>query len=92
MGMKKVHLCFDKQLYNGMIQVCWDQSRKFQNVVHPARMCIIVIEVCIGTLMKCSAWEIYVIADYGGLRGIYNGQSWMKAMRLFQSVAAALLQ
>ena len=72
-GMKKVHLCFDKQLYDGMIQVCWNQPRKFQNiVVHPARMYIIVSFACIGTLMKCSAWEFYVIVVYGGIRGIYN--------------------
>ena len=42
--------------------------------------------------MKCLAWAFYVIAVYGGIRGIYSGKSWMKAMRLFQSVAAALLQ
>ena len=41
--------------------------------------------------MKCSALEFYVIADYGDIRGTYNEKSWMKAMRLFQSVAAALL-
>ena len=42
--------------------------------------------------MKRSALKFYGIAVYGGIRGIYNGKSWMKAMRLFQSVAAALLQ
>ena len=42
--------------------------------------------------MKCLAFEFYVIAVYGGIRGICNGKLWMKAMRLFQSVAAALLQ
>ena len=42
--------------------------------------------------MKCSALEFYVIAVYGGIRGTYNVKSWMKNMRLFQSVAAALLQ
>ena len=42
--------------------------------------------------MKCTALGFYVIAVHGGIRGIYNGKSWMKAMRLFQSVAAALLQ
>ena len=43
--------------------------------------------------MKCSALVCYVIAVYGGTRGIYNyGKSWMKAMRLFQSVAAELYQ
>ena len=42
--------------------------------------------------MKCSARELYVIAVYGGIRGTYNEKSWKKAMRLSQSVAAALLQ
>ena len=32
-----------QQLYDGMIEVCWNQPRKFQNIVHPARMYIIVI-------------------------------------------------
>ena len=72
--------------------MCWNQSRNVQNIVHPAHMYIIVIFACIGTLMKCSACDIYVIAVYGGIRGIYNGKSWIKAMRLLQSVAAALLQ
>ena len=55
-------------------------------------MYIIDILACIGTLIKYSAWELYVIAVYGDLIGIYNGKSWRKGMRLFQSVAAALLQ
>ena len=78
MGMKTAHLCFGKQMYDWTIQVCWNQPRQFQNIVHPARMYIIVIFACIGTLMKCSAWEVYVIAVYGEIRG-----TWMKAMRLF---------
>ena len=91
--MKKVHLCFDKQLYDVTIQVCRNQPRMFQNiVVHPAHMYITVIFACIGTLMKCLALEFYGIAVYGEIRSIYNGKSWMKTMRLFQSVAAALLQ
>ena len=70
-GVKNVHLCFDKQLYDVTIQVCWNQPGKFQNiVVHPARMYIIVIFAYIGTLMNCSAFEFYVIAVYGGIRGI----------------------
>ena len=93
MGMKKIHLCFDKQLYKVTIQgVCWNKPRKCQNiVVHPA-LIYLVIFTCIGTLIECSALEFYFIAVYGGKRGIYKGKSWMKAMRLFQSVAAALLQ
>ena len=62
MGMKKIHLsCFDKQLYDVTIEVCWNQSRKFQNiVVHPACMYIIVIFAGIGTIIKCSALEQFM--------------------------------
>ena len=75
------NLCCDKQLYDVTIQVCWNQPRKFQNiVVYSPRMYIIVIFACIGTLMKCSAFELYVIAVYGGIRVIYNGKSWMKTI------------
>ena len=42
--------------------------------------------------MKCLALEFYVIAVYGGMRGAYNGKSWMKTMRLFQSEVAALIE
>ena len=55
-------------------------------------MYIIVRFACIGTLMKCLALEFYVIAVYGGMRGAYNGKSWMKTMRLFQSEVAALIE
>ena len=63
MGMKKrfIYACFDKQLYDVTIQVCWNQPRKFKNiVVHPARMYIIVIFACIGTVIKCSALEQFM--------------------------------
>ena len=93
MEMKKLHLCFDKQLYDATIQVCLSQPIKLQNIViHPARMYIKVIFACIGALMKCSALEFYGIAVSGVIRGIYNGKSWMKAIMLFQSIVAALLQ
>ena len=44
--------------------------------------------------MKCSALQFYVTAVYGGIRGIFNEKSWVnfKAMRVFLSVAALLLQ
>ena len=43
--------------------------------------------------MNCSALEYFDIAVYGGIRGINDGKSWMKAwMRLIQSVAAAILR
>ena len=47
---------------------------------------------CIGTLVRGSALEFYVYAAFGGIIGIFNGKSWMKAVRAFWSVAAALLQ
>ena len=65
--MKKVHLCFDEQLYDMTIQACWNQRRKFQNiVVYPARMYIIVIfglllnlneMLNLGILCHCSLWR-----------------------------------
>ena len=67
MGMKKVHLCFDKQLYDVTIQEFWNQPRKFQNiVVHPACMYIIVIfclhwnlnkMLSLGILCHCILWS-----------------------------------
>ena len=49
MGMKIVHLCLDMQLYDMAKQVCWNQPRKFQNiVVHPGGIFKIVIFSCIG--------------------------------------------
>ena len=60
MKKKFICACFEKQLYDVTIQVCWNQPGKFQNiVVHPA------VFACIGTLMKCSALEFYVIAVSG---------------------------
>lgn len=94
MGMEKVHLCMDMQLYAVTKQVCWNQPRRFENVVvHPGGMHIIQSFLgCIGTLMKGSGLEMYVAAAYGGLTGIFNGKSWVKALRAFRGVAAALLQ
>ena len=93
MGMKNVHLCLDKQLYDVTIQVFWNQPREFQNtVVHPACMYIIVFfclhwnlneMLSLGILCHCSLWRN---------KRYLQWKSWMKAMRLFQSIAAALLQ
>ena len=63
-----IYACFDKQLYDVTIQVCWNQPRKFQSipvVVHPARMYILVIfslhwnlnvMLSLGILCHCSLW------------------------------------
>ena len=42
--------------------------------------------------MKCPALKVYVTAVYGGIRGIFNEKSWVRLMRIFQSVAGAFLQ
>jgi len=94
MGMEKVHLCMDMQLFAVTKQICWYQSLQFNNViVHPGGMHFIQSFVgCIGKLMKDSGLESYVAAAYGGLTGIFNGKSWVKAMRAFRSVSVALLK
>jgi hypothetical protein len=43
-------------------------------------------------LMKGSGIDTYLKAAYGGLKGIMNGKSWVKAFRAFRNVAAALLK
>lgn len=72
MGMMKVHLCMDMQLYQVTKQVCWYHSEKFQNVIaHPGGMHIIQSFIsCIGKLMKNSGLEVYAGAAYGGLTGM----------------------
>ena len=47
---------------------------------------------CIAKLMNGSALDIYVAAAYRGLTGIFNGKSWVKALRSFRAVSAALLK
>ena len=94
MGMTLVHVSSDMQLLIVTKQVCWNQPEQFDNViVHPGGMHIIQsFCACIANLMKGSALEIYVAAAYGGLKGIFNGKSWVKALRAFQGVSAALLK
>ena len=72
MGMKKVHLSMDMQLYEVTKQICWYHSVQFQNVIaHPGGMHIIQSFIsCIGKLMKYSGLEVYVGAAYGGLTGM----------------------
>ena len=83
MGMSKVHLCMDMQLYAVTQQVCWYKTDEFKNVViHPDGMHIIQSFLsCISKLMKGSGLETYVAAAYGGLTGIFNGKSWVKAIQ-----------
>ena len=41
--------------------------------------------------MKASGFEILVGAAFGGLTSIMNGKAWVKSMRAFRMVTAALL-
>ncbi|KAH3868279.1 hypothetical protein DPMN_031422 [Dreissena polymorpha] len=92
MGMYHVHM--DMQLFAVTKQVSWHHLERFKNVVvHPGGMHIIQLFLsCIGKLMKGSALECYVDAEYGGLTGICNGKAWVKAMRAYRGVAVALLK
>ena len=94
MGMTYVHLSVDMQLFVVTKQVCWHHQLQFQNViVHPGGMNIIQSCIgCIAKLMNGSALDIYVAAAYRGLTGIFNGKSWVKALRSIRAVSAALLK
>ena len=41
--------------------------------------------------MKGSGIEAYVESAYGGMKGIFIGKSWVKALRAFRGVAVAIL-
>ena len=60
MGMEKVHVSMDMQLFVVTKQVCWHQPMRFHNViVHPGGMHIIQSFIsCIAKLMKGSALEV----------------------------------
>jgi len=94
MGMENVHVSIDMQLFAVTKQVCWYHTIDFQNVIaHPGGMHIIQSFLgCIANLMQGSALDVYVASAYGGLTGIFNGKSWVKAMRAFRGVSAALLE
>lgn len=94
MEMTYVHLTIDIQLFVVTKKICWKNPVQFKIViVHPGGMHIIQYFLsCIGKLMQGSGLEVYVAAAYGGLTGIFNGKSWVKAMRAFQGVSAALLK
>ena len=94
MGMKYVHLSMDMQLFVVTKQVCWHQPEEFSNViVHPGGMHIIQSFVgCITKLMNGSGLRQYIAAAYGGLTGIFNGKSWVKALRAFCGVSAGLFK
>ena len=93
MGMKYIHISMDMQLFISSIHICWHNFLKYNNVIlHPGGMHIIMSFVGgISRLMEGSGLEVYISAAYGGLTSIFNGKSWVKALRAYRSVAAALL-
>jgi hypothetical protein len=94
MGMTYDNVSIDMQLFAVTKQVCWTKPISFQNVIaHPGGMHIMQSFIgCIAKLMKGSGFEVYVAAAYRGLTGIFNGKSWVKAMRAFRGVSAAILK
>ena len=93
MGMKYIHISIDMQLFISSIHIRWHNFIKYHNVIlHPGGMHIIMSFVGgISRLMEGSGLEVYIGAAYGGLTGIFSGKSWVKALRAFRGVAAALL-
>lgn len=94
MGMMYAHVSIDMQLFAVSKQVCWSKPHSLQNIIcHPGGMHIMQSFIgCIAKLMKGSGLEVYVAAAYRGLTGIFNGKSWVKAMRAFRGVSAAILK
>ena len=45
----------------------------------------------IGNLMKAGGLEVLVGAAFSGLTSIMNGKAWVRSMRAFRMVTAALL-
>ena len=86
MGMPYGNLSTGMQLY--MV----DQPERFKNVIlRPSAMHIVMSFVgCIGTLMKGSGLEVLVGAAFDGLTGIVNEKAWVRAVRAYRMVSAAL--
>ena len=61
--------------------------------IRPGAMHIITSLVgCIWTLMKGSGLDVLVGEAFGSMNGIITGVAWVRAMRAFRMVLAALLQ
>ncbi len=93
-GMKYAHVYIDMQLFAITKQIVWNDTENSKTVIaHPGSMHIIMLFCsCIGKLVKGSGIEVFIGAAYGGLKGIMNGKSWVRALRAYRSVAAALLK
>ncbi len=94
LGMTYANISIDMQLYMVAQHSKWWEPTRFDNVIlRPGAMHIIMSFLCcIGTLMKGSGLDVLVSAAFGGLTKIMNGKTWVRAMRAFRMVTAALLQ
>ena len=94
LGMKISNLSADMQLYIVATLIKWaSHGNRFKSVIlRPGRMhTLMSFNGCIGNLMKASGLEVLVGAAFSGLTSIMNGKAWVKSMRAFRMVTAALL-
>ena len=92
--MKTSNLSADMQLYIVATLINWaSHGNRFKSVIlRPGGMhTLMSFNGCIGNLMKASGLEVLVGAAFGGLTSIMNGKAWVKSMRAFRMVTAALL-
>ena len=92
--MKISNLSADKQLYIVATLIKWtSHGNRFKSVIlRPGGMhTLMSFNGCIGNLMKGSGLKVLVGAVFGGLTSIMNGKAWVKSMRAFRMVTAALL-
>ena len=94
LDMQYANLSVDMHLYMVAQQIKWWDPQKFRDVVlRPGAMHIIMSFLgCIGTIMKGSGLDVLIGAAFGGMNGIITGKAWLRAMRAFRMVLAALLQ
>ena len=94
LGMSYAYLSIDMQLYQVAQRIKWSEPERFRQIVlRPGAMHIVQSFCgCIGSLMKWSGVDVLISAAFGGLTGILNGKSWVRAMRAYRMVTCTLLQ
>ena len=94
LGMKTSNLPADIQLYIVATFIKWvSHENRFKSVIlRPGGMhTLMSFKGCIGNLMKASGLEVLVGAAFSCLTSIVNGKEWVRSMRAFRMVTAALL-
>ena len=94
LGMKPSNLSADMQLYILATLIKWaSHGNRFKSVIlRPGGMhTLMSFNGYIGNLMKASGLEVLVGAAFSGLTSIMNGKAWVKSMRAFRMLTAALL-